>query len=113
MKKSPLIKLHRATNNLTGIINLYNQICELTECSMEDIGSKSRKQKLVFTRAAFAVLAKEQYPDLSLELIGSMMNRDHSSVTVMIQQVKDVKEKREFFFKIQKELQIKHLDYSI
>lgn len=113
MKKSPLLKLHRASNNLTGIINLYNQICEITECSMEDIGSKSRKPKLVFTRATFAVLAKKQYPELSLELIGHLMNRDHSSVTVMIQQVKDVKEKREFFFKIQKELQIKNLDYCI
>lgn len=113
MKDSPLLKLHRASNNLKGILNLYEQVCEITQCSMEDIGSKSRKPKLVFTRATFAVLAKEQYPDLSLELIGSMMNRDHSSVTVMIQQVKDVKEKREFCFKIQKELQIKHLDYSI
>lgn len=74
---------------------LLKQVCYLTEFSVEDLKGKSKYRDLAYVRGAYAYLARSRHPDASLDLVGSILNRDHSSISIMIKQVREVKEKQE------------------
>jgi chromosomal replication initiation ATPase DnaA len=71
-------------------------VCGLAKVAVEDVISPSRLETLVFPRATFAAIAREQHPKAQFWLIGSIIKRGHSSCYTMVHQVEDVRQKREY-----------------
>ena len=83
---------------------LLKQVCYLTEFSVEDLKGKSKYRDLAYVRGAYAYLARSRHPDASLDLVGSILNKDHSSIYQMIKQINDVKEKHEHYIWLRAQL---------
>jgi len=83
---------------------LLKQVCYLTEFSVDDLKGKSKYRDIAYVRGAYACVARSRHPDASLDLIGSILNRDHSSVSIMIKQVREVKEKQEHYIWLRTQL---------
>jgi chromosomal replication initiation ATPase DnaA len=65
-----------------GIYSIALQVCSELDVSISDVRSKSRKAELVEARHEIATRAKvHRY---TREQIGDVLNRDHSSVTHLI-----------------------------
>jgi len=76
---------------------LLKQVCYLTEFSAEDLKGKSKYRDIAYVRGAYACIARTRHPDASIDLIGSILNKDHSSISIMIKQVREVKQKQEHY----------------
>ncbi|WOI53918.1 DnaA ATPase domain-containing protein [Parvularcula sp. LCG005] len=63
----------------TSLDELFRYVIEVFEVSAKDMTSKSRKQALVRARQAFCLVARK-LTDSALAAIGSMIQRDHTTV---------------------------------
>lgn len=111
--KNELLKAHRSSNNLRGVILLLDSVSKITKVTIPELTGRSRKTETVYARTVFAALAKSNYPELSHALIGSIINRDHSTITYMIAETKDVKEKAELLREVEYKLNVQNLEYVI
>lgn len=111
--KNELLKAHRSSNNLRGVILLLDSVSKITKVAIAEITGRSRIQESVYARTVFVALAKSNYPELSHALIGSIINRDHSTVTYMIAETRDVKEKAELLREVEYKLNVQNLEYVI
>lgn len=59
--------------------DLLTEVCEFANVSKSDIKSKVRKQRLVDIRYTYCIIARDE-TNASLDVIGSLINRDHSTV---------------------------------
>jgi chromosomal replication initiation ATPase DnaA len=66
----------------------FQTICELTKYGHFELRSKSRKRELVSYRHILAYLGAKRLV-MSLHLIGSKLNRDHSTIHSSIKKVED------------------------
>ena len=76
---------------------LLLRICFETEYTLNEFKRSCKKPEIADIRAAYFQIAKESFPDASHSLIGSMINRDHSTVTAGIKKVNNVKEVRKVY----------------
>ena len=83
---------------------LLKQVCYLTEFSIEELKGKSKFRDLAYVRGAYACLARTRYPDASLDLVGSILNKDHSTISCMIREIKNVKEKQQHYIWLRAQL---------
>jgi len=98
------LQLRRLIELRFELEKLLKQVCYLTEYSVEDLKGKSKYRDLAYIRGAYAFLARTRHPDASLDLIGSILNRDHSTISCMIREIKDVKEKQEHYIWLRAQL---------
>lgn len=64
-------------------------IQECNRVSKTNIRSKSRLRKTVYARAVFYTIVKSLHPKLSLNAIGNLVNRDHSTVLFALRKAKE------------------------
>ena len=98
------LQLRRLIELRFELEKLLKQVCYLTEYSVDDIKGKSKYRDIAYVRGAYACIAKTRHPDASLDLIGSILNRDHSTISCMIKEIKEVKEKQEHYFWVRTQL---------
>jgi chromosomal replication initiation ATPase DnaA len=75
------------------IKELLSKVAEVSNVTVEDIKGLSRKNQLPFIRGSFVYLVHEIYPDATRNMVGSMINRNHSTISWMLFQTRGVKEK--------------------
>jgi chromosomal replication initiation ATPase DnaA len=81
----------------SSLKKLLEDVGEVNGYSVEQMKSKNRVYPLPYARSSFAVIAKEAYPSASSELIGSMVNKDHSTVIAMYKRVEEVREAQAYY----------------
>ena len=104
-------KLIRDMETRMKLNDLLVNIRRLTGFTVEEMQSESRLRELVYTRTAFCAIAKETIKATHWQ-IGAMICKDHSTVTFMIQQSRDVKEKRELCQEMSERLKKHYQEYA-
>ena len=97
-------------DNLT---ELLNRICATTGVCIEELKTPSRSRNLAYIRTSYSRIAKDTYPKASESLIGSLINRDHSSIHYMLNQAVEVREKRQHCEELREKLKIVAYDFQI
>jgi len=84
---------------------LLKNICLIQGITIDQIKSKSRDRKILYTRHCFCKMAQFFY-SASSSVIGLIINRGHCAVLNSIKQVEEVKEIRSFYDEIIAEMNI-------
>ena len=90
------------------ILNNYlNIISDKYGINLKSLKGKTRIREIVEARQLFCATAKHLNPKISYKIIGSIINRDHSTVLYSIKTVKNIKSLQKEFKEI-----IKFLNYE-
>ena len=88
----------------TTVENLFKEICVVSGFTSEDFKSRNRKRELSYTRHVFCSLACDFFPDETMDNIGRYVGVKHDLVIYYKHQVKEVKEKYNFYLKMREDL---------
>ena len=92
-------------NIRTNIDDLFREFCYASGFTEKELKSKSRKRDLVYARSSWAFIAHGLF-DSTLGKIGEFINRDHSTVHRYYDEIRDVKEKYQFYIEIKTKLNL-------
>lgn len=106
--KEKNIELHNAK-----LTSLVNQVSEHFGFHPEILKRGDRHRFIVDARHVYCAVARDLYPDISFREIGSIINRNHSTVMFALQKVRNVKEVRDVYNKFceTKKIQLCHSNH--
>ena len=85
-------------------------VCYASECSVYDIKSKKKDRLTSDIRSVYMYIAKESFPYATLDEIGSVVNRDHSTVSYALKSIRECAERGKLYDKIQNLIRVsKHV----
>jgi chromosomal replication initiation ATPase DnaA len=74
---------------------------EIMEIGLDDLLSRKRLRYLADRRTAIGAFLVKAYPEHTLEYIGSLLKRDHSTLTHYKKNVIEITEIRQLFIKLE------------
>lgn len=91
------VKKNNAELHSVKLNSLVVQVSTHFGFNPEILKRGDRHRFIVDARHIYCALAKDMYPDISFREIGSVINRNHSTVIVAIGKVRNVKEVRDMY----------------
>lgn len=101
LEEALLVSYSPVLNNLE---DLLREVCNASNISVEQAKSGIRRRKFVYARQTFSVLAKELFPNETLEVIGSYINLPGDMIVYYQKGVDSVREKQLFYKEIRTKL---------
>jgi|GEM_PF-6604738 len=80
----------RGEADVEVISEFLRKVCAVWEVDLEELQKKYRGRRHVAMRQVIYMLLRSNYPGMSLSQCGRLFNRDHSVVSVALQDAKDL-----------------------
>ena len=84
--------------------DIISRICLITGITTDDIRSEKRNRHISESRSCASYLIHFFHPNLTLKAVGKYTNKDHSTVLHHYKTVESVKEVRELYEKLRREI---------
>lgn len=93
-------------NGKYTVESLVDEICTLSGVTLDQVKSRKKKRKLTDVRAIISNLTYEMFPTLTLNEIGDLTGRNHSTVLHHFEMVNRILELKREYSRIKKQIAI-------